>query len=107
MESNRANDPYNLERFMRAQDPVFAEVCSELQNGTKIGHWMWFIFPQLKGLGSSEMSIKFAIASREEAEAYLTHIVLGPRLKECARLVLLIEGTFGCGNLRTSGRHEI
>ena len=78
---------------MRAQGPVFEQVCSELQNGVKIGHWMWFIFPQLKGLGRSEMSVEFAISSLEEAQAYLEHPVLGPRLKECTRLVLLVEGS--------------
>jgi uncharacterized protein (DUF1810 family) len=85
-------DPYNLQRFVHAQDPIFEEVCSELKNGVKIGHWMWFIFPQIRGLGKSAMSIEFAISSLEEARAYLEHAVLGPRLIACTRLILLTEG---------------
>lgn len=86
------DDPYNLRRFIDAQDPVFEEVCSELRAGEKTGHWMWFIFPQLRGLGYSQMAIKFAISSQDEAEAYLNHQILGPRLSECTRLVMLVEG---------------
>ena len=86
------SDPYNLQRFVDAQEPVFEQVLLELQQGRKRTHWMWFIFPQIKGLGHSEMARKFAISSREEAEAYLEHPVLGPRLKECTRLVTLVEG---------------
>ena len=85
-------DPYNLDRFVQAQDGVFDRVLRELRSGVKMGHWMWFIFPQIKGLGRSPISIEFAISSREEARAYLQHPVLGPRLKECTGLVLLIEG---------------
>jgi len=84
-------DVYNLERFVRAQDPIFEEVCSELRAGKKQGHWMWFVFPQVRGLGSSRMANEFAISSRAEAEAYLEHALLGPRLRECVRLVLLVE----------------
>jgi uncharacterized protein (DUF1810 family) len=87
-----ANDPYDLERFIQAQDPVYDEVCAELRNGRKQSHWMWFIFPQLRGLGHSPMAVTYGISSREEAEAYLKHPVLGPRLRECTRLVNLIEG---------------
>lgn len=91
--SNRSShDPYNLERFVIAQDPVFKRVLSELQAGTKIGHWMWFIFPQLKGLGRSPISVEYAISSRDEAQAYLQHRTLGSRLKHCTQLVLQIEG---------------
>ena len=86
------NDPYNLQRFVEAQNPVFEQVCSELRVGRKTGHWMWFVFPQIKGLGNSETSRKFAITSREEAEAYLKHPILGARLKECSRLVTLVHG---------------
>jgi len=86
------NDPYDLQRFVKAQDPVYEQVCAELRNGRKESHWMWFIFPQLRGLGHSQTAVKFGIASREEAEAYLQHPVLGPRLKECSRLVTLVEG---------------
>jgi uncharacterized protein (DUF1810 family) len=85
-------DPFDLERFMRAQNPVYDSVCAELRHGQKQGHWMWFIFPQLRGLGSSAMATKFGISSRQEADAYLSHPVLGPRLEECTRLVTLIEG---------------
>lgn len=85
-------DPFNLQRFVDAQDPVFAQVCAELRQGRKTGHWMWFIFPQLAGLGHSETARKFAISSRQEAEAYLQHPVLGPRLRECSRLAALGEG---------------
>jgi uncharacterized protein (DUF1810 family) len=86
------NDPYYLQRFVDAQDLVFEEVCAELRAGQKQGHWMWFIFPQLRGLGNSRTAIKFAVSSRDEAEAYLKHLVLGPRLRECTRLVILVEG---------------
>ena len=86
------NDPYDLRRFESAQNPVFEQVCTELREGEKRSHWMWFIFPQLRGLGHSQMAVRFAISSREEAEAYLKHPVLGPRLRECTRLVMLVEG---------------
>jgi uncharacterized protein (DUF1810 family) len=85
-------DPYNLQRFVDAQNPVFERVCAELRTGQKRGHWIWFIFPQLRGLGHSEMATRLAISSREEAEEYLKHPVLGPRLRECTRLVMLVEG---------------
>jgi len=84
-------DPHNLQRFVLAQEQVIIRVLSELNNGAKVGHWMWFIFPQIKGLGRSPISVEYAISSRQEAEAYLRHSVLGPRLKECTRLVLLVE----------------
>ena len=86
------NDRYDLQRFVESQYPSFERVCSELRKGCKTGHWMWFIFPQIKGLGHSPLARKFAISSREEAEAYLGHSILGPRLRECTRLVNLIEG---------------
>jgi len=85
-------DPYHLHRFVEAQDPVYAQVCEELRRGSKTGHWMWFIFPQVAGLGSSEMSRRFAISSVGEAEAYLQHPVLGRRLEECAAIVLKVTG---------------
>ena len=84
-------DPYNLDRFVQAQDGVFDRVLKELRSGVKVGHWMWFIFPQIKGLGRSPISIEFAISSQDEARAYLQHSILGPRLKECTRLVLSVE----------------
>jgi uncharacterized protein (DUF1810 family) len=81
------DDPYDLQRFVDAQVLVYQRVLAELRQGRKQSHWMWFIFPQIKGLGSSVMANKFAIASRAEAQAYLEHPILGPRLRECTRLV--------------------
>jgi uncharacterized protein (DUF1810 family) len=86
------NDPYDLQRFVDAQDPVFEQVCAELRAGRKQSHWMWFIFPQLEGLGHSETAKKFAISSRREAEAYLKHPILAPRLRKCTQLVTDVEG---------------
>jgi uncharacterized protein (DUF1810 family) len=86
------NDPFDLQRFVKAQNPVYEQVCAELRAGQKEGHWMWFVFPQLRGLGHSAMAIAFGIASRQEAAAYLDHVVLGPRLRECTRLVNILEG---------------
>ena len=85
-------DPYDLQRFVNAQSRVYDQVCEELCNGCKESHWMWFIFPQLRGLGHSPTALVFGISSRQEAEAYLQHSILGPRLRECTRLVNLIEG---------------
>ena len=85
-------DPYNLRRFVDAQDAVYERVRAELRSGQKQSHWMWFIFPQIAGLGSSPMAIKFAIASRAETEAYLNHPILGPRLRECTQLVTDVQG---------------
>ena len=85
-------DPFDLQRFVMAQDGVYDQVCAELRGGRKEGHWIWFIFPQMRGLGSSAMANAFGIASRKEAAAYLNHAVLGPRLRECTRLVNSIEG---------------
>jgi uncharacterized protein (DUF1810 family) len=84
-------DPFNLERFVDAQAPVYEQVRREMQAGRKESHWMWFIFPQIKGLGQSPLSIRFAVSSRAEAKAYLAHPVLGPRLRECATLALDVE----------------
>ena len=85
-------DPYHLERFVEAQNPVYDQVCRELQQGLKMTHWMWFIFPQIGGLSSSAMSRRFAIASLEEAAAYLNHSVLGPRLVQCTEFVINTSG---------------
>jgi uncharacterized protein (DUF1810 family) len=71
---------------------VYAQVCSELRAGQKQGHWMWFIFPQIHGLGNSPTARRYAISSREEAEHYLLHPVLGPRLRECCGIVNVVEG---------------
>ncbi len=84
------NDPYKLSRFAQAQAPVYEQVLAELGEGHKRSHWMWFIFPQLAGLGSSAMAQRFAIGSLDEAKAYLAHPVLGARLRECGRLVLAV-----------------
>lgn len=85
------NDPFHLVRFVSAQEPEFETIRSELQQGRKTGHWIWFVFPQLKGLGSSANSNYFGISSRAEAEAYLKHPILGPRLLECTALVNALE----------------
>lgn len=82
------DDPFDLERFVRAQDDVYAGVLDELRVGRKAGHWIWFIFPQLLGLGRSPTSHFYAITSLEEARAYLAHPVLGPRLLACVGAVL-------------------
>jgi uncharacterized protein (DUF1810 family) len=87
---NPMSDPYDLQRFADAQNPVYDKVCSELRDGRKKSHWMWFVFPQIEGLGSSQMARKFAVSSLAEAAAYLAHPVLGLRLAECARLVNLV-----------------
>jgi len=86
------NDPHNLQRFLEAQESVFEQVCSELREGHKRRHWMWFIFPQITGLGHSPTANWFAISSRSEAEAYLEHPILGQRLRECTRLVNAVKG---------------
>ena len=86
------NDPYDLQRFVEAQSGCFEEVCNELRAGRKKSHWMWFIFPQLQGLGSSPMAVRYAISSKQEAEAYLQNGILGPRLRQCTELVLRVEG---------------
>ncbi|MHB1673350.1 MAG: DUF1810 domain-containing protein [Acidobacteriaceae bacterium] len=86
------DDPYNLRRFVEAQDAVYPQVCAELRGGRKTSHWIWFIFPQIRGLGASETAQYYAISSREEAKAYLEHPVLGSRLRECTALVGGIEG---------------
>ncbi|MQF67572.1 DUF1810 domain-containing protein [SAR202 cluster bacterium AD-802-F09_MRT_200m] len=80
-------DPYHLERFVEAQNPVYDQVCWELQQGLKMTHWIWFIFPQLQGLSSSDMSRKFAISSLEEAIAYMDYPVLRARLFQCTELI--------------------
>ncbi|XYH97857.1 DUF1810 domain-containing protein [Sorangium sp. So ce1128] len=85
-------DPYDLQRFVDAQAPVYDRVLAELRRGEKTSHWMWFIFPQLRGLGHSAMARRYGIASKAEAEAYLQHPTLGPRLLECTRLVNQIAG---------------
>ena len=85
------DDVYNLRRFVEAQKQVYEEVINELATGQKRGHWMWYIFPQIKGLGQSANARRFAISSREEANAYIEHSVLGARLKQCTQLVVNVE----------------
>lgn len=86
------NDPFNLARFVDAQEYEYASVLEELGAGEKLTHWMWFVFPQIRGLGGSPMAREFAISSVDEARAYLEHEILGPRLIQCTKLVLEIAG---------------
>jgi uncharacterized protein (DUF1810 family) len=87
------SDPFNLQRFLDAQDDVYAEVLAELRDGRKRSHWIWFIFPQIKGLGHSPEASYYGIGSLDEAAAYLRHPVLGPRLAECTGLLNKVEGS--------------
>jgi uncharacterized protein (DUF1810 family) len=91
-EARTMSDPYDLQRFVDAQDSVYANVVRELAAGSKRSHWMWFIFPQIAGLGFSAMARRFAIGSRAEALAFLAHDVLGSRLIECTGLVMSVTG---------------
>jgi uncharacterized protein (DUF1810 family) len=86
------DDPHDLNRFLQAQAPLLDQALAELRSGRKRSHWMWFIFPQLEGLGASPMSARYAIKSLAEAEAYLRHPVLGPRLIQCAEALLQVTG---------------
>jgi uncharacterized protein (DUF1810 family) len=90
--SSNGADPFDLQRFVDAQDPVYDTVIEELRNGRKRSHWIWFVFPQLRGLGRSPTAARYGISSLDEARAYLAHEVLGPRLRECTRLVAEIDG---------------
>lgn len=83
---------FDLDRFVRAQDGIYQQALAEIHAGRKQSHWMWFVFPQLDGLGSSAMARRYAIASEEEARAYLDHPVLGPRLIDAARAALAVDG---------------
>ncbi|WP_077962526.1 DUF1810 domain-containing protein [Ensifer adhaerens] len=85
-------DPFDLQRFVTAQDRVYAAILDELQQGRKQTHWMWFVFPQLAGLGHSPMAERYAISGLDEASAYLVHPVLGARLRECTELVNSVSG---------------
>ena len=87
-----APDPYNLKRFTEAQHTIYGQVRDELSAGLKESHWMWFVFPQLKGLGSSTTAQKYALTGIEEANAYLNHSLLGFRLRECTQLVNGVQG---------------
>jgi uncharacterized protein (DUF1810 family) len=85
-------DEFDLQRFVDAQERVYGHVTAELSAGRKRSHWMWFVFPQLKGLGFSATSQRYGISGLDEARAYLDHPILGPRLRECTGLMLQIEG---------------
>lgn len=87
-----AGDPYDLRRFLTAQAGVYAQALAEIRRGRKVSHWMWYVFPQIDGLGFSQTTKRYSIKSIEEAEAYLRHPVLGPRLLECAEAVLQVQG---------------
>ncbi|WP_462402320.1 DUF1810 domain-containing protein [Pseudomonas sp. Marseille-QA0332] len=82
------SDPYNLARFVEAQGPVYVRAFQELQAGRKTSHWMWFVFPQLRGLGHSEMAQRYGLSGLEEGRAYLAHAVLGNRLERCVSVLL-------------------
>ena len=86
------DDPFDLQRFVDAQDGVYERALAELRRGRKTSHWMWFVFPQLRGLGRSAMAYEYGIASLDEARAYLAHALLGPRLVECTAAVNAVEG---------------
>jgi uncharacterized protein (DUF1810 family) len=86
-----ASDPFDLQRFVDAQARVYAQVIDELTAGRKRSHWIWFVFPQIAGLGSSSTAARYAISSLDEARAYVRHEVLGPRLRECTRLVNAVQ----------------
>ena len=90
--SARLDDPYDLDRFVEAQAADYAHALSELRAGQKRSHWMWYVFPQIEGLGQSAMSRRYSIKSADEARAYLDHPVLGPRLRECFTVVYNIAG---------------
>jgi uncharacterized protein (DUF1810 family) len=87
-----ASDPYNLTRFVQAQEADYDQALTEIRAGRKRSHWMWYVFPQFDGLGMSPTSKHYAIKSVQEARAYLAHSILGPRLIECAQAALQIEG---------------
>jgi len=86
------SDPFDLERFVVAQSRCYADALAEVRAGQKRSHWMWFVFPQVHGLGHSDMAKRYAIRSLDEARAYLAHPVLGPRLRECAEAALSVRG---------------
>ncbi|MGJ7506833.1 DUF1810 domain-containing protein [Variovorax sp. GT1P44] len=86
------SDSFDLQRFVDAQDGVVDSVLAELRAGRKRTHWMWFVFPQMRGLGESAMAWRYGIASFDEAQAYLAHPLLGSRLRECSELVSKVEG---------------
>jgi uncharacterized protein (DUF1810 family) len=88
----RSQDPYDLHRFVEAQASNYIDALAELRAGSKQTHWSWYVFPQIRGLGSSPMSARYAISSKAEASAYLEHAVLGPRLRECVKVMNAHQG---------------
>lgn len=88
----KSSDPFDLQRFVDAQRPIYAQALAELLAGRKEGHWIWFVLPQLRGLGRSHLAQQYAIGSRAEAMAYLEHPLLGPRLRKCVAAVIGIDG---------------
>ena len=110
MNADDPDDSFDLQRFVDAQHPVYAQVCAELDAGAKTSHWMWYVFPQLRALGRSATALHYGVASRAEAEAYWRHALLGPRLADCSRRVaqhagrrstLQIFGTIDAMKLRS------
>lgn len=93
MQVNQANDPFGLDRFVKAQQDIYPNALAELKAGRKRTHWMWFVFPQIDGLGHSQTTIFYSIKSLDEAKAYLEHPTLGTRLIECTQAVMANEGT--------------
>jgi uncharacterized protein (DUF1810 family) len=91
-----SHDTYDLNRFIQAQQHNHEQALAEIRYGQKVSHWMWYIFPQLEGLGSSPTARRYSIKSLAEAEAYMNHPVLGPRLKQCAEAALAVEGRSAC-----------
>jgi uncharacterized protein (DUF1810 family) len=92
MTKEKEEDPYDLQRFVEAQAAVYEQACMELRAGRKQSHWMWFVFPQIRGLGSSPTAVRYAISSLDEARAYLQHHLLGSRLRECTGIVVDVQG---------------
>ena len=90
--SSRTDDPFELDRFVAAQEAIYSQALDEIQRGQKRSHWMWFILPQIAGLGSSAMAQRYAIQNIAEAAAYLKHPILGPRLIACAEAAVAVEG---------------
>jgi uncharacterized protein (DUF1810 family) len=91
LDPRMTTDPYNLQRFIDAQRGSYEQAMKELTAGRKQSHWMWYIFPQIQGLGRSTMAQKYAVSSLDEAKAYLEHRILGPRLRECTQLVTAVK----------------
>lgn len=85
-------DPFDLDRFVQAQADDYERALAEIAAGRKVSHWMWYIFPQLAGLGTSHLAMRYAVRSLDEARAYLAHPLLGPRLIECAEAAMAVEG---------------